>query len=511
MRKENSTKNFFSGIIPYFILAILGFVRIDIFMKYLGVEVFALNQLFFQLFAYISLIEAGVGSLIVQLYYRLLVKNDTSQINRIFTASKKLLRKISIIIIIIGVAISFGLKMLTNNNMSLLFMQLVFILFILKCVIDYLMFSPRFVLQADQKIYKINFKISMYRIIEILIEIILLYLYGNYILILISAIVIRILGNLHINKKIYKEYPWLNEVPNDEIVPIKGMKYIIGHKIAGAVYNNTDILVISAFLSPLKVAIYSSYNYIIKFITDAVYIFASSITASFGNVMYKENQQDQRTIFEEMNALFLFMAMFFTIVIFHVTDSFITLWIGQDKIMTEMGFILMVSILFFGIMRRPLLIMRDTKGLFKETQIMAIIEASINVGLSIILIQKFDLVGVLLATIIASVLTSFWYLPNYVYHHIFKASVFSYYMKQFVVILLTILICYGSAYLYPMQNINNLLIWFIYCCIYSIILLIILIGINYCLFGYFRRTCYKAFSILRKALKGDGKNAQNIS
>ena len=51
---------------------------------------------------------------------------------------------------------SFSLGFLTNNHLSLVYMQIVFMLFILRSVIEYLMMSPKLVMQADQKLYKIN-------------------------------------------------------------------------------------------------------------------------------------------------------------------------------------------------------------------------------------------------------------------------------------------------------------------------------------------------------------------
>ncbi|MDD2490455.1 MAG: hypothetical protein PHY26_04315, partial [Bacilli bacterium] len=465
MRKINSLKNFVSNIIPFFIIAILGFIKVDVFLNQLGIEIFAINQLFFQLFSYLSLLEAGAGVLITQQYFQYLVDANHEKINAVFNYSVKYLRKLSIIIIIIGVFLSFFLHYMTNNQLPILFMQIVFILFLLKNVVDYFMFSPRFVLQADQKIYKINLKVNLSKIIEISCEIILLLIGFNYIIILIVGIIIRVIFNHLINKKIFKEYPWLKVSNEQNVKKIYGMKSAFIHKITGAVYNNTDIIIISSLLEPIKVVIYSSYRYIIKFITDLVFMLSGAITSSFGNVSYQENKKDQYMIFEEMNALFLFCAMFFSITIFVVTDSFIGLWIGQDKILDELSFILMIMAMFYTIARKPFIIMRDVVNLFGVTKTITIMESILNLILSFILIYYLGMVGILLATVISFFITTFWFYPKYIYNNIYNISAGKYFVKYLACFSISALISIVSIQFFDIMNVNSFLSWFLVSCV----------------------------------------------
>ncbi|MDD2518925.1 MAG: hypothetical protein PHG18_03460, partial [Bacilli bacterium] len=468
MRKSNSIKNFITSIIPFGILVLLGFIRINVFIKELGIEIYAVNQLFFQLFAYISLVEAGVGTLIQQQYYKYLANMNKNKILAIYNKSKKILKKISIIILILGFIVSFFLKFLTNNNLTLWYMQLIFMIFLFRSVLEYLMFSPRLLLQADQKIYKINIKLNVYRIIEYIIEIILLYLGGSYIYILISSIIIRYISYYFINKKIFIEYPWLNKNQEYEDIEITGIKNILYHKISGAVYSNTDILLVSAFLSPLMVTIYSSYNYIIKFINDSISILSGSIISSFGNVIYKENDRDKLIIFEELNILFLFCATFFSIVLYFSINNFVSLWIGPDKTINNIALIFMLIVMFHGIARKPLLIIKDANGLFKETQLIAIMEAIIKLVLSIVLIKYYNLNGVLFATILSTIFTNFWFYPNYMYKNVLKSKPVNYYAKYFISLFLVISICFISKKTLNFLIVDNYLKWFTYSAIYSL-------------------------------------------
>jgi len=349
---------------------------------------------------------------------------------------------------------------------------------------EYLMFAPRFVLTADQKVYKINLVINFYKILEILVEMAILQIYQNYAVILISSIIIRFFAYYIANKKTFKEYHWLHTVETKE--KIKGVGSLMAHKIAGTVHNNTDILLLSAFLQPVQVTIYSSYNYIIKFISDLIYMIASSITASMGNVLYKDDLQKQKNIFEKINSIFIFLAMILCVSLFWVINTFIKLWIGEDKIIEMSALILMICSLYLTISVRPFMLIRDAKALYKESRIIAIAEALFNLVLSLILVKKYGITGVVFATVLATFCTSTIFYPILIYKKIFSTSFLKYFFKLVISFLICIIICFVSTYITVINSANNYLSWFIYSLIYVVIISIIIFIFNCINSKYFR-------------------------
>ena len=88
MRISNSIKNLLTTIIPYLIIGLLGFVRVRIFVEYLGEDISSINQLFYNVLAYLSLAESGIGVFIVQKYYKCLLDDDKKKINALYSTSK---------------------------------------------------------------------------------------------------------------------------------------------------------------------------------------------------------------------------------------------------------------------------------------------------------------------------------------------------------------------------------------------------------------------------------------
>lgn len=509
MRTQKTVKNILTSVVPYLFLTFLGFLRLKVMLNSLGEEIYALNQVFIQIFSYISLLEAGVGTLITQLYYQYFAKLNKDKICKIYSYSKKLLNKISLIMIICGLIISFFLKFLTNNNLSMYYMQFVFVLYLFRSVLEYIMYAPKFVIMADQKSYKINLVTNIAKIIEMIIEVILLVVYKNYILILIVTIITRYISYYISNKIVFKEYPWLKEKDNNEKLEVKEMGAVMTHKLAGTVYSNTDILLASAFLNPISVVIYSSYNYIIKFINDVVYMIGTAITASMGNVLYKDDVDKQYLVFEKINSLFLFFGMLFSISLYACTNSFVKLWIGNDKIMSNLSFLLMILTLFFSIVTRPFLIVRDSKALYSNTKWIAISEALINFVMSILLVRKMGIFGLLLGTIIATVLTTVLFYPKYIYNNIFEKKEYKYFFKLALSTCVTIVSCLLINHMNLYFG-SNYFVWFFCCLLYFTVIVVILVIFNCVINKNFKNLLIDMTSIIKERFLNE-KNIRNNS
>ncbi len=502
MRTSNSIKNFFTTILPYAIITFLGFWKVRAFITNLGNDIYSVNQVFYQIFTYLSLAEAGIGIIAVQKYYKLLVENNKDEINQVYSASKIFLKKVAFLMLGIGAIVSFFLKFLTKNDLSLGYLQLVFMLFLVRNLVDYFMFSPRFVIQADQKAYKINFWINFFKIAETAVEIGLIYLKLNYVIILIPAIFIRFIANIVINRVVSKEYPWLTAVKNPNKSILKGTKDFLAYRICDIVYSNTDLLIISSTLDSIYVVIYSGYNYIVKTITEIINLIMQAIVPSLGNAINKESKEDSYQIFEEQNSLFAFFAMFFSVCVFALIEKFVVLWMGEDKILGMVALALLIGSLFHLIYQKVIVNIVEVKGWFKQTRNIAIAEAVTNVILSIILVQFLGVTGVILATIIATLCTKFWYYPVYVYKHQFERKPTKYYLNFFTDLAVTIVVSGLFFYVVNKFTVTNYFIWIILAAICAMIAGVVILGYKFAVSKDFRRLTQKVWYLVKtKILK----------
>lgn len=492
MRTKNSFKNVITIVILNIIIGIMGFIKVRVFINAFSNDVYSLNQLFYQIFSYIVIADLGFGLLLNKKLYEAFAKNDKEEINNIYSTSCKFYKYLGIFMILIALIISFIVHYLTKANLSNFYIQIVFIIFIFRNVLDYFFVAPRLVMEADQKSYKINHLIKGIKILEIIVEIILASLGVDYLLILIPGILITLIIDLYINSKVFKEYSWLKNNHKFNKEYIKGTKDLIYLKLSGLMNSNTDIILISTFINPLYVIIYTSYSYITKFITDTVYIIATAITPSYANALLKESKEKSYYIFTELNTLFLFLASFCTIMLYTFLNYLVELWIGNTYLVNKFTLLLFCIITFQSIAMKAIMITINGLGLFKETKIATILETIINFLISIVLINKCGLIGVLIGTIVSYFITSFFQNGNYIYQNIFKRKSWNYFLNYISVVIVTIIFIVILNYIkFP---INSVFSFIINVTLASLIVMGLLVAIFWIMFKSFRNTikrCYK--------------------
>lgn len=86
----------------------------------------------------------------------------------------------------------------------------------------------------------------------------------------------------------------------------KNVKALIIHKIGDVSVNQTDNIIISAFVSTTAVGLLSNYTTLNTLVSAFTNKFFSSFTASFGNMLAKEDVSKQRKIFDVYDLLMAF-------------------------------------------------------------------------------------------------------------------------------------------------------------------------------------------------------------
>ena len=139
-------------------------------------------------------------------------------------------------------------------------------------------------------------------------------------------------------------------------------------------------------------------------------------------------------------------------------------------------------------------------GHFKETRKGAWIEAISNIVISIILINKYGVVGVTIGTIVAMTIRTI----EFVYHtnkYILNRSIFISIKKIFVVIVESLLITFACKYLPYLDNLNYMN-WVINSLMVFIVASIITLTIN---FIFYRNEFKELFRIIKSMIKKRNK------
>ncbi len=450
MRREKAIKNVITALISNIIVLLFGFITQKIFIITLGDEYLGLNSLLTNVVSMLAIVELGVGSAIIYNLYEPIAKKDSKTITSLLSFYRKTYNLVAIIIFILGLLLLPFLKYFVTTTLDVN-IYLIFMLFVIDVICSYLLSYKRSILQADQRSYIINIVHILYVIILNSSLIGILFLTKNYILYLIIKCLCRFLENFIILIIANKEYPYIKEKANklDKKIYksiIQKVKGLFFHKIGSFVVLGTDNIIISKYLGNIMVAFYSNYYLIINAASTLLSQIFVALTASVGNLLVEKNDEKSYSLFKNIMFFDFWIYSFSAIGIFICMNSFISLWVGAERLLPITVLLVLVINYYMMGMRSSLGVYKDAAGIFYEDRFIPIIESIVNIVASIILVKYFGLLGVFLGTMLSSFVVALFGLPYFVYKKVFKKNMLDYYLLYFKYIILTFIIG-GFTYL----------------------------------------------------------------
>lgn len=486
MRTKNSTKSFIYATILTTVIALLGIIKIKVFLQYLGDDNVGIYQLFYQLFLYISLIDSGITVAVAYFLYKPINDKNYKRINQILSGAKDYFNKIGVGVIGIGILLSFFIMyFIKSTELSVIYIRVCFILFIIASSMSYFISARTILYEAEQRVYKSSNINHIMTIVKTILEIILVMLGYNLIVLLTMFLILTIIRNVVLVVISKKDHPNLNLKESKEKPFKKEAKNLIVQKANVLIFDNTDIIIISKFLGLLWVVIYTAHYQITNTLNIIVGKITSATLASVGNLLV-DKKEKACEVFYEMNSLLFFIANVICIPLLFMITPFISIWFGNKYTTSFIVVTLFIIILYINIIKVPLDVFMNAAGEFKNIKKVSIYQSIINISLSLILINIIGIAGVLLATILAFLIGHFIFYPPVIHKRIFDKSYNIYYLKLFKYIMITIIsyVLLSKIIIY-LEN-ANLFIWFINgCIIFSINFLISL-----CLFKLFRELLF---------------------
>lgn len=443
MRTKSAAINSISAIIQKIIETVLSFVYRSIFIQILGGVYLGVNGLFTNIFSIMSLAELGIGSSIIYLLYKPLVEKDYDTINKLMHFFSKMYKFIAIFISVIGIAIiPFFPYIINNNGQDIPNLTIIYLLLLFNTVSSYLFSYKRSLLEADQKSYYSTINLSIFSIINTLSRILILIITKDYVMTLLISIIVTLISNISISLKVNKMYPYLKEnsgkLDNNCLKEIKSrMKAIMMHKIGNIVVTSTDNIIISKFINILSVGIYSNYTMITNIIYSTFSMIFISITSSVGNLKVKADNTNAIIVFNKLfflNFLFYFFSCSFLMIVF---NDFIYIWLGKDYLLDSLTVFFIILNLYISGMRHTVVTFINSSGLNYQTRYKPILEAIVNLVVSLVLVNYLEIIGVILGTIICYIVGSVWIEPVVLYKNWFNKSPKDYFIKYLGYLILT--------------------------------------------------------------------------
>lgn len=410
-RTYMSLRNSGVAMLMFLINFALQFYSRKIFLEYLGTEVLGLNTTATNLLQFLNLAELGISGAVGFTLYKPIHERDFTTINELVTLQKHLYRRIAYFVMSgAGILMCFFPLIFAKIQLPLWYAYGSFGVLLLSALLSYFVNYKQVVLTASQQDYLVQLSYKSVLMIKLLAQIFAVrYSSNGYVWWLILEGAFAILSSISLHyvtlwkcrflKSSDKSFRVLRQSYRTFTTKVKQMFF---HKIGSFALQQSSPLIIYAYASLTLVAMYGNYYMVIMGIVSLMSAVSNSTGAGVGDLVAEGNNDKIIKVFWELfSSRFLIVATF-CFCAWKLIPSFVILWIGDQYLMPKSTLFLMIIILYVQMFRYLVNSFLDAYAMTRDIWA-PMVEATINIGGSILLGKFWGLNGILLAVVISLV------------------------------------------------------------------------------------------------------------
>lgn len=406
MRSKQALKNLTTNMLLQIVVFISGIILPKFFLEAYGSSVNGMVTSINQFLTYLGLAEAGVGTASVVALYVPLAENRQDDINSILSATRMFYYRSGGIFLALVTMLAAIYPYMISQQLPTGMVRSMVLVLASSTLVDYLFLGKyKVLLTAMQKGYVVALAQTIGTIVNMTISIALIYLNMNVVLVKAVATGAYILRFFVVRWYVKKYLPQMDYKAEPNYSALKQRGAALVHQIVGIIVNNTDVVLLTVMLgsaSLIEVSVYGIYNLVVSSVFTLLNVFANGLTAGFGEVISKKEESVLKTSYSSFEYMFFIMFFIVCICVGVLLLPFVSVYtnnVTDANYIRPLAAFLFTVIIFFQNIRVPGLTMICAAGHFKETQPQAIREAVINLTVSLLLVSKLKLIGVLLGTV----------------------------------------------------------------------------------------------------------------
>lgn len=480
---RSASKNMIMSIVTRVVSLVTGLIVQRYLLLAYGSTLNGLTTSINQAMAYLVLLEAGLGTASVQALYDPLSVGDWGKVSGILTATGKEYRKISLIFFSFLIGTSIIIPLAVSGEVEFVTAGLLTLITGGSYVVSYVMGGKyKSLLDADRRIYVLYALDSISVIISCVFRVLALNAGLGIVLVQLinlACIAIKNVGyvlyvRIKYNKVDYKHTPDLEAI---------GKRWnVLIHSIAGIVVNNTDVIILTLFGSLKTVSIYGIYNMVFGQLSSIVQTtFMQAPQSSFGRLFHADREKFKNAyeFYEFVLSLILFIVCSIALAMILPFVRLYTSGVGDVNYIDRSLPILFTLILLMNQIRIPALITINVAGHFKETQGGAIVEAIINITVSLVLFffTNLGLYGLLIGTV-CSYLFRTTDVIIYTHKHLVESSIWTS-VKNYAINLTAMVLIYCFFEIMMPVHTESVLAWIIQAIGVSIVVIVVFALFNF--------------------------------
>lgn len=452
-----------SSLIQQMITVICGLILPQMILKTFGSSVNGTMSSLTQFLSFITLLQGGVGTVARLAYYKPLAYRDTYGISVAYKTIGNFYTKFATIFVVYLLGLSFIYPICVKTGFNYGYVASLSLILGLASASEYFFGqASQMLLISAQKNYIYSFTQIICTILSTVIGVLLIKNGASIHLVKLGGAIVYAIRPIIMNYYVQKKYKIDKKVKiNKELLEQRNAALI--RHIAFYIHTSTDVMVLTLCTNVLWVSVYSVHKYVISSLSNLVIAVLGNIESVFGDMIAKNEKDimERQVPAYDLLTKILSCTCFFTCII--LISRFVNLYADGvsdvNYFQPLFATLLTVSEMIYC-MGNTYQSIYLAAGHIRKTEWIAITEAGINLGVSIILVWKFGIIGVAIGTITAMLFKT---VANiyYMQKNVFKMSIV-FIIKSYLVNFITgaLLTClFWTVFYVPLDNYLQFFIW----------------------------------------------------
>lgn len=386
------------------VLMLLNIIIPRLFIVSYGSETNGLLSTITQIFGYLALLEAGIGTASINALYKPLDQQNKEQVEDVLGQSQAYFRKVTLFYVLgmLGFAIVYPLVAGSTIDKWTIF-GIILLQGASNCLTYYFSAAYTQLLIADGKNYLVDVIAFAISVGTSLVKIILVSAGYNIMWVQAGYFVVSIAKIPAILFLCRKKYPSLKIRRTKRYDALRERGAFVIHEISATLFSGTDVFLISTFCSFALASVYSVYHLVFGALNTMINTANSGLGFLLGQNYYKDRAKFLK-LYDRYSALYSTLVFVVMTIAYIMMMPFISLYTAGvtdiDYKMVGLPLLFAIINLMSGV-RAVAARLITVSGHAEKTQYRSILETGINLLASIILVNWIGIYGVLFGTIIA--------------------------------------------------------------------------------------------------------------
>lgn len=438
-RTENAKRIIISSLFRQMLDSLTPFVMRTVIIYTLGSLYLGINSLFASILQVLNLAELGFSDAVVFSMYRPLANGDKEKVNALMNLYRRAYRIIGICVFGAGLAVMPFLRRLISGEVPVdINLYAVYLLTLLQTCVGYWVYAHKTALFfADQRGDVLSNIRMLMQLLLIVMQITALLVFHNYYLYCAASILSSVGNNLLVNymsKRRYPEFICSGRLPKNEVREIwQKISGLFINRFCYVCRNSFDSVTVSAYMGLTAVSVFQNYYSILSAVTKASSLLGNGMLASVGNAIATESKKKNFQDFQKFQLIIMWITGWCTVCLFCLYQPFMRLWMGQERMLSEVNMAVYCVYYFVDMMSIMCYIYRQAAGLYQQRKFVPVFASAVNITLNILLVQRFGMIGVLLSTIFCQIVIDASWTSGILFDYYFTEEKQSQYLLRLLI------------------------------------------------------------------------------